>query len=306
MNILITGATGFVGTAFLKYIDRNRLYYNDRIVLLSSKIIPGYDCILHNGYTFVQDEFQRLKIDSFDIVYHLGAATPKTKELVDEETIYKYATNFINTKYLLDNLPGGVPKVFVFISTVSVYQNVSIISEKTPYQTNDLYGVSKLFCEAYLRKEAERKNFELKILRLGQIYGEGEETYSKIVSSFVKQILTNKPITVFGDGSALRSLLNCDDCCKCIWASSLNSFPSGEAINIASGNPIKISDLVKLCYKCCGVKENVQYKTDKVAGSIIYDVSKLYKYINFSEMTYEQGVSRYVNYYKTKILGVQR
>ena len=247
MNILITGATGFVGSALLNFIKDNNLFSNDRIILLTSKKISGYECDLHKNYTFNKSDFIDKGINQIDIVFHLGAATPKTRAEYDFEFAYKFAMNVKNTIHLYENLPN-VPKKFIFISSTDVYSRSNIISEKTPYDTSNMYSCSKLMCESYLQNVSKRDNFILQILRLGQIYGEGEETYSKIVSFFVKQVMEDKLINIFGTGYETRSMLYVKDCVRCIVKAG-EFKESIEPCNIASSQSITVKELVSLIYK---------------------------------------------------------
>ena len=58
MNILITGATGFVGSRMIQM--KSQLFgKSDRLILLTSREIEGFDCILHKNYKFQKDDFLR-------------------------------------------------------------------------------------------------------------------------------------------------------------------------------------------------------------------------------------------------------
>ncbi|MBQ3311799.1 NAD(P)-dependent oxidoreductase [bacterium] len=296
MNILITGATGFIGKSFLKYIKEQKLFEQDNIILLSSKKIDDYQCILHNNYTFTKEDFIKSGINAIDIVFHLGAAAPKTKNEFGVEFGYKFSTNVINTAYLLNNLPS-VPSKFIFISSTSVYKQEAKIDENTLIQTEDLYGASKILCEKYLEEKSRELGFTLQILRLGQIYGEGEESYSKIVSFFVKQILNDKPITVFGTGNETRSMLYVKDCVKCI-AKAVDFDEYIGPCNIASSQSIAVNELVSLIYKILKKPENVTINSEYNSTSVLYNNSKMKKYYKIDETPIELGIENYVKYYE--------
>lgn len=300
MNILITGASGFIGNALLEYIKEHKIFKNDNIILLSSKLINGYECVLHKNYTFTKLDFNGKNID---IVFHLGAAAPKSNTEFGTDYTYKFATNILNTAHLLENLPN-IPKKFIFISSVSVYEDAELIKETTPLQTKDMYGASKLMCEAYLEKKSKEMGFILQILRLGQIYGEGEETYSKIVSFFVKQIANNEPITIFGTGDEKRSMLYVKDCAKCIIeAANLKEYI--QPINIASNQSISVKHLLEKIYTIYTNKKNVEdiytfSKSQNSQKNITYDTSKMQKYLSLNETSYEDGLKQYIDYYIKK------
>ena len=208
--------------------------------------------------------------------------------------------NIVNTVHLLNNLPQ-IPKQFIFISTTSVYEPAPIINESTAIQTSDIYGLSKFMCEEYLKQNSKKLNFALKILRLGQIYGEGEEAYSKIVSFFTSQIINDKPITIFGNGKELRSMLYVQDCVKYIIA-SLNPDINSGIYNIASSQSISVIDLVNNIYSFCNKSPNITFREDIKTNNIIYDTQKAQQYFKIQETPIFEGIKNYITYYRNEVI----
>lgn len=301
MNILVTGASGFLGTAFLSQIKKERLLTDDNIILLTSKEINGYKCIMHKNYTFTKEDFISKGIDRIDLLLHMGAAVPRKSEEFASIFAYKFSENVVNTAWLINHIPS-IPKKIVYISTVSIYKSDSIIRESTPILPSDMYGASKFLCEAYLKHLADEKGVILQILRLGQIYGEGEERYSKIVSSFVKQLVEGKTITVFGTGEEKRSMLYIEDCVRYIIA-AMQFNDSQAPVNIAASEAISILDIIKLISRCCGKKEKILLEPDKPNRSIIYDTMRKSDLFHIDETDYETGISNYCKYYIKKYGG---
>ena len=298
MNILITGASGFLGLNFLNYIKENNLFKNDEILLLSSKEIDGYNCLLHNNYTFNKEDFKKNCFSKIDVLFHLGASTPKSRDEFKIDYAYKFALNVKNTIHLYENLPN-IPEKIVFISSVSVYKDAPVIDENTEISTSDMYGASKIMCEKYLETMSKKDDFTLQILRLGQIYGPGEEIYSKIVSGFVKMVLNNELITIYGDGSDKRSLLNVKDCCKCIYDTHLlDKYIS--PVNIASSQAITINNIIDSIYSITGNEKNIQYKPSKISNSVVYLTKKMNTYFNIEEKNIYDGIKEYYEYYINK------
>lgn len=296
MKILITGATGFIGTALLKYIKFNNLFLNDTIILLTSKNIDGYNCILHKNYTFTKQDFLDKNINNIDIILHIGASTPKSRHEYQPKHIYKYAYNVKNTIHLYENLPN-IPNKFVFISTTDVYQKHEIIDETLPYDYSNIYACSKLMCESFLQRKQQEDNFILQILRLGQIYGEGEERYSKIISSFVKQINEDKQIVIYGNGNEQRSLLYVDDCIKCI-IQAMNFDKTTQPCNIVSSHSISIKELALLISKIMDKKTNIHINNSESIESVKYNTKYMNNLYQIKELDYKTGISRYIKYYR--------
>lgn len=297
MNILITGASGFVGKTLLRKMASNSLFSNAKIVLLTGEKIDGYTCILHKNYTFEKSDFAKAGVDKIDVVIHLGSAVPRTRDDYRIENGYKFMTNVRNTVHLYENLPN-IPEKFVFISSIDVYKNDGeVISEQTPLTSETLYAASKIMCEQYLTEKAKADGFVLQILRFGQIYGIGEEVYSKIVSSFVRQIENGRQIKIFGDGKEFRSQLLVDDCCDCVLkAVSFNE--SKGPVNLVSDQAVRIKDLVMTIYQIAGKTPDVVFGDAPAGRSNRFDNTKMKTLFKMTETPLEEGIRAYVNYYR--------
>lgn len=297
MNILITGASGFVGKTLLKKAASNPFFSNAKIVLLTGGKIDGYTCVLHKNYTFEKSDFAKAGIDKIDVVIHLGSAVPKTRADYLVENGSKFMTNVRNTVHLYENLPN-VPKKFIYISSIDIYESDGeVISEQTPLTSETLYAASKIMCEQYLTEKAKTDGFVLQILRLGQIYGVGEEVYSKIVSSFVRQIENGRQIKIFGDGGDFRSQLLVDDCCDCVLQAV--SFDDAKGpVNLVSAQAISIKDLVMTIYKIAGKQPDVVFGDAPAGRSNRFDNTKMKTLFKMTETPLEEGIRAYVDYYR--------
>jgi len=303
MNILITGATGFVGKTLLRKIAEESDFAKDNIILLSGTNIDGYVCINHNGYTFTKQDFINQGIDGVDVVIHLGSAVPRTKADYLPENEFKFIMNVRNTIHLYENLPS-VPQKVIYISSVDVYQGIyqsngNIISEETPLAADTMYAASKIMCEKYLDEKSKTDGFVLQILRLGQIYGNGEEIYSKIVSSFVRQIENDQQIKIFSDGSEFRSQLLVDDCCECILKAVFLEKSIGT-VNLVSDQAVSIKDIVLKIYTALEKEPNIVFGNASPGRSNRFDNTKMKQVFGITETPLENGIRAYADYYRKK------
>lgn len=300
MAILITGASGFIGRHFVEYATEK--YGRENLVLLTRDNIPGYNCILHRYYSFTKDDFLNAGIENIDIVFHIGGCTPKNASENTVSNLSSLSKNLSYTVHLLENLPS-VPKKFIYISSVSVYaQSEEPVSEETNYTDNDLYGISKLMTEFYLQECAKKEGFALQILRLGQIYGEGEEKYSKIISSFLNKLIEKQQIIVWGDGSVIRSNLYVKDVVRYIYEASLLVNPHAP-INICSKQAVSIKELIEICSDVVGVDymNYVRFDNTRKAGNITYNTARQETiFPNIVETPIEKGINNLYLYLKDK------
>ena len=159
MNCLLTGSSGFLGNLISQEISKEN-------VLFTLSRSGGHYKI--NLDTEIGD-FGR----SFDIVIHAAGKAhniPKTEIEISEFE----KTNVIGTLNLLKGLEvSGIPKMFVFISSVSVYglQNGDDINELSNLNAKDPYGLSKIEAEKIIKIWCKKNNIKCTILRLPLVIG---------------------------------------------------------------------------------------------------------------------------------------
>ena len=301
MNILITGASGFLGSRLVTYLRTSGFTENHTLWALSSLPVNGCRTIRHLDYHFSAEDITKSGLHHIDCLIHMGSAVPKKREEFGIEYAYKFSTNIIHTAWLLDHLPS-IPRKIIYISSVSVYKDDGYLSEKSELQSRDMYGASKLMCESYLTQKSEEMGFDLQILRLGQIYGEGEETYSKIVSSFVKQILAGIPITIYGSGNEIRTMLYVEDCVKYI-AHAVGLDCGAGPVNIVGQYEITVRDIAAKIYDSLGISEKIVIQGNKTGTSVTYNSEKMNRYFDIKQIAYDEGIRNYCNYYMERYGG---
>lgn len=158
VRVLITGASGFLG----KIIKFN---LNDCVVYELNRNSGDYHCSLENE---VPDFKER-----FDLVIHSAGKAHSLPKTEGEKQSF-FDVNVKGTQNLLKGLVNsGLPKQFVFISSVSVYGMESgiLISEKAPLLAKDPYGLSKIEAEIIVQEWCNRNNVICTILRLPLLVG---------------------------------------------------------------------------------------------------------------------------------------
>lgn len=287
MNILLTGGNGFVGKRLINMLTLERP--NDRLFLLSSSVISGFQCILHKNYTFSIQDFLSAGLDSVDCIIHLGAYTPKSSS--DANHIDSSISNIVNTRYLLQHLPSK-PKKFIFISTLDVYGECDVIDEESPVAPSGLYGQSKLFCEMMLESYCKEEGIVLQILRLGHIYGPGEDAYQKLIPNSIRSILNGNTPVIYSDGTELRSFLYIDDCCRMI-ISAIDLDDSKGIINIVSPHAYSVIEIMNMIIKISGydLVVNVLHQPNKTRN-FIFSADKMHNCLGYEQVSLEEGLRK--------------
>jgi nucleoside-diphosphate-sugar epimerase len=286
--ILITGANGFIGKHLLQYIKEEAPAYNRNIVLLTSSLIEGYTCVPHQNYQFTKADFLAQGINEIEIVIHAGAFTPKSS--AEANNYESNFSNVINTQYLLENLPT-IPSKFIFLSTLDVYQHTeAIIDEQTPAIPSGFYGKCKLFCEQMIAQWFSDKEGIPQILRIGHIYGPGEEVYKKFIPEAIRNIKQDKKPQIYTHGSEKRSYLHVKDCVRAIWSAVQLKEYIGP-VNIVSSTACSINEIVELIIAISGKKIQPDVlKKDIRVWDIVFDNSKMKKYLVSESVQLTKGL----------------
>lgn len=237
MKILLTGASGFIGGRVLtKLIE---VYGRESIIVLTSKAIPNV-----NNTTYKSYKDFGLSKDYFDDVTHIihaGAFTPK-----DSDSANDLDACFSNIEYLKELLSFKLInlKRFINLSTLDVYAiTTDLISENSIIKPITLYGSSKLYCEEMVKFFTKKNRLDYVNLRIGHVYGPGEEKYKKVLPISICRVLEGKSVEIFGDGSELRSFIYIKDVVESI-INAISVSVSNIDINVVSGVSISIKELL--------------------------------------------------------------
>ncbi|WP_333804617.1 NAD-dependent epimerase/dehydratase family protein [Sulfurospirillum sp.] len=286
-TLLITGATGFIGKHLLECLEKN---YADKydIVLLSSTSHDVFKTVLHNDYTFTKDDFHQIGIIHINIVLHIGAFIPKSGP--EANNIKESNSNISNTKYLLDHLPN-IPSKFIFLSTIDVYGAMDTIIDEYKQPTPlTMYGWSKLYCEKMIESWALDNKVVIQLLRVGHIYGKGEEAYKKVIPVNLQRIKNGENPQIFGSGKEKRSFLHVDDVCNLI-IKSLDLERYEGVINLCSNKSYTIKEIIELLLKITNSNLKIEYKQSHLQGiDYVFDTSKMNQLLGYEQVSIEDGL----------------
>ena len=292
--ILLTGASGFIGKHLLPALVER--YGEDNILVLTSKQIHCRHLLLHNNYNFENDFFVKSGYsDKINTIVHAGAFTPKNAKKINS---WKHCNgNILSTDRLLNAELPSLRKI-VYLSTLDVYKSDDIISEGTVIEPVSLYAHSKMYVEQMLGAWANTENKRCQILRIGHVYGPGEELYEKIIPVTMRKLMADEPLQLWGGGEELRSFIFAQDIVNAI----LNAVKLEESIgvvNLVGGQPVSILELVNKLIRISGKEPIIE--TFKSAGpkrNLVFDNSKMRKHLLSFETPLDEGLQKEWNYMK--------
>jgi nucleoside-diphosphate-sugar epimerase len=193
--ILLTGVNGFLGISIVEALENNYKLFG------LSRTRGDYKVSLEREVpTFCE---------SFDMVIHAAGkahSVPKT----ESERNQFHKVNVIGTENLLKGLENaGIPKQFVFISSVSVYGQEfgKDINEDHKLEAKDAYGLSKIEAELLVMEWCKKHNVVCTILRLPLLVGENPPgNLGAMIKAIDKGYYFN-----IGGGKAKKSMVLAED-----------------------------------------------------------------------------------------------
>ncbi len=301
-TILVTGGTGFIGTHL---VSRLRADENIRLVLLSRKPVQedrkNETWICSSLDDLSSETWRQVGVKHIDILFHLGAFTPKFRTEADRvEEVYR--ANLIGTRCLLDSLPSP-PDRIVFSSTLDVYAVPpanGLLDEVSPLGPSGLYGISKLFCEQLIRVYATRFGCGYSILRYGHIFGPGEGAYGKLIPQMIRGLLQGKEPVLYGNGSAERDFLYVSDAVEATLRAAVSDKNELGPINIVRGASASIRSIAEKLIKLTGFEGEIKYLTDKPNGYSLRFDNRMMREIfgEWNLVSLEEGLRHEVDYFR--------
>ncbi|HRZ97987.1 MAG TPA: NAD(P)-dependent oxidoreductase, partial [Paludibacter sp.] len=158
LNVLLTGASGTVGTEVLKQlveIENVRLSVFDKKTVATTKLFASVSNRINIIYGDLCNEKDIVKIPcNIDAAIHLAAIIPP---IADEKPALTYKVNVLGTKKIIEHLEATSPDAFLlYSSSISVYgdrvQNPDIsVSDALNPSDGDLYGQTKIEAEELIK-----------------------------------------------------------------------------------------------------------------------------------------------------------
>lgn len=215
MKTIVTGGAGFIGS----HVAKNLLSMGHNVTVLDD-LSGGYMENIPQGVRFVKgsvtdnDLVQKLFAEEhFDYVYHLAAyAAEGLSHFIRR---FNYTNNLIGSINLINESIKNEVKCFVFTSSMSVYgSNPTPFVENMNLEPEDPYAVSKYAVERDILAAHEMFGMNYVIFRPHNVYGENQnigDRFRNVIGIFMREIMENKPLTIFGDGNQKRAFSYIDD-----------------------------------------------------------------------------------------------
>ena len=303
-KILVTGGTGFIGS----HIADKYLELGHEVIIMDN---------LSSGLNYANPKIKFYNIDIKDlnaleeifkqerpeIVNHHAAMNAwdfyeaeKDKILFQSDIAGTFNLVFLSIKYRI--------KKFIFASSAAIYGDHP--SEKLPLEEDvhknpiSLYGLSKLTSEQIIVFYGKNRNLNYVIFRYANIYGPRQE--GGVISSFIKNMLSNRVTKIYGNGSKTRDYVYIKDV---IEANVLVlTKDSKDIFNVSTGKETSDLEIYNMIHRILDDPHKPVHVEDRFADikrSSLHP-SKIKKILNWnSSYSLDSGLKETIEWFKQKI-----
>jgi UDP-glucuronate 4-epimerase len=267
MNILVTGAAGFIGSHLCEKLLQNPEH---RIIGIDGMIQPQLRRIkernlrglLNNPrFTFIEGNLLRISWKSLlpgvEAIYHL-AGMPGVRSSWGTDFKLYANHNILATQRLLEACIQKPLERIIFASTSSVYgHKIGRVPENDSLEPLSPYGVTKLTGEHLCRVYSENFGVPIVILRFFTVYGPRQRE-DMAFHRFIRQILRHEPLFVNGDGNQTRDFTYVMDCIEGTAAALKAPGVIGEIINIGGKERASVLEVIAKLEQLSGSRADIR------------------------------------------------
>jgi UDP-glucose 4-epimerase len=296
-RILVTGGAGFIGSAMAEKLaqdDNNLITIVDNLLTGDKNKIPALPNIRFikcdvNDYREISSVFHSGR---FQYVFHYAALVGVQRTLKNPVKVLEDIKGIENILKLSKNT--GVEHVY-FSSSSEVYgepvefpQN----EETTPLNSRLPYAIVKNVGEAYLRSYQKEYDLNFTIFRFFNTYGP-KQSKDFVMSRFISMALTNRPISIYGEGNQTRTFCFIQDNVDACYRAFKEKLFVNDVVNIGGNVEIPILELARMVKKLTGSESEIKHLPALKEGDMtrrLPDTSKMRQLLQREPIPLEEGI----------------
>jgi nucleoside-diphosphate-sugar epimerase len=247
-RVLIVGGTGFIGSSLIKFL-RKETYEIDSLSISLPAENHRVDKVRYLACD-LRDESRLEKLlvgNRYNFVVNSGGYVDHSQFGSGGEDVF--AAHFLGLTNLVRALDGRTLTRFVQVGSSDEYGGQSApqveVMREAPITP---YSLAKVASTHFLQMLSRTQNFPAVIIRLFLTYGP-EQGDNRFIPQVIKACLQKKTFPVSA-GTQYRDFLYIDDAVEAIKSAFHSDKCVGKVINVASGKPVLISDVVELIREC--------------------------------------------------------
>ncbi|MCX8112905.1 MAG: NAD-dependent epimerase/dehydratase family protein [Bacteroidia bacterium] len=305
---LVTGGAGFIGSHVVDAL----LELGHKVVVLDD-LSGGFIDNVNPKAEFIRGSIvdwpllEKVFHDyRFTFVYHLAAyAAEGLSHFIRR---FNYENNVVGSVNLINLSIKHEVECFIFTSSIAVYgRNQLPMHEDLTPQPEDPYGIAKYAVELDLKAAHELFGLNYIIFRPHNVYGERQnigDRYRNVVGIFMNQLLSGKPLTIFGDGTSKRAFSYIQDVAPHIARSAHIPSAYNQVFNIGADIPYTINELAEAVMEAMGMRQPIRYLPPRNEVPYAYaDHTKAYQVFGIdpkSLVPLKEGLHRMAQWVKAK------
>jgi UDP-glucose 4-epimerase len=308
---LVTGGAGFIGSNLVAALTAR----GDRVRVLDN-LATGHWGLLKRA---VKDPslVEAIKgdirdpaavgraMEGVEIVFHeaaLGSVPRSVANPVESNEV-----NVHGTVVVLDRACKAGVRRLIFAASSAAYGDTPTLPKQEDMRPSPMspYAVTKLTCEHYLRVFASLYGIETLNLRYFNVFGPGQlpgGPYAAAIPHFVHAAVSEKPITVYGDGEQTRDFCFIENVVRAnLLAAECSQKLTGQVVNIAGGRRISLNDLLRELERLLDKKLDVR-RVEPRAGDVrdsLADITRAKELIGYEpRVKWEDGLAPTISFMK--------
>lgn len=301
----MTGGAGFIGSHLVDGLVGRGCGVVVLDNLRSGRMENVSQHLGSDGFKLVEGDVRDKRVvvdamDGVDAVVHLAALIGVEESVNDP--VETHDVNVTGTLNVLEQAMRKDVKRFVYASSTAVYGegNPLPLHEDCPSKPVSPYAASKASAECYCKAFHRSYGLETVVLRYFNVYGPRQEhnPYSGVITRFLSNALSGKPLVVFGDGEQTRDFIYIDDVVEATMLALEGGNSVGETLNICTGKPTAINELVRIVEEVTGRGIQVMYDAPR-KGDVTNnygDPKKAEEILTFkAKISLKEGLERSMN-----------
>ena len=295
-KFLITGGAGFIGSNIVEYLLKHQAGHVRVLDNLSNGYYSNIESFLeYTNFEFIEGDIRDINtcksaVAGIDFISHQAALGSVPRSINDPIT-----SNEVNISGFLNVLVAAKESKqlqrLVYAASSSTYGDSKVLPKIEGNEGKPLspYAVTKVVNELYAEVFSSIYSFHTVGLRYFNIFGPNQNPnnpYAAVIPIFCKQVISDEPITIFGDGITSRDFTFVENAVQAnVLAMLSNNISKHEVINIACGDQVSLNKIIQLLQEISGKEDiKVVYAPER-AGDVKHskaDINKALSLINYN------------------------
>ena len=310
-RILVTGGAGFISSNMIRYLLQET---DHEVVTMDALTYAGNlanlaDVIEHDRLRFIHGDIRDLgdvtsALEGVDVIVNAAAESHVSKSIEQGGGEF-VTTNVVGTQVLLDAMRERPIERFILISSSEVYGTAESdpMTESHPLNPRSPYAGTKAGGDRLAYSYWCTYGLPITIIRPFNNYGPFQHP-EKVIPRFIIQALTDRPLTIHGNGIASRDWLHVFDTAEAITAACEVPLDAivGETINVATGVDESVEEIADAILAILGKPSSLKHHITDRPGQVDRHIGSTDRALDLlgwrSSIPFSDGLERTVRWYK--------